>query len=104
MADECGDVVYLDRVGNGAQPPYRRLQEERLVVVATLVAEPALVHLAVPAPVPLRRPKLCETFEDALVGHLDGLALDQDIEPSLPLVATRPWPAPSSVSILAPLA
>jgi hypothetical protein len=54
----------------------------------TRVPEAAVVHLVVPAPVPLRRPRLCETFEDALVHHLDGLALDHDVEPSLPLVAT----------------
>jgi hypothetical protein len=51
------------------------------------VPEAAVVHLVAPAPVPLRRPRLCQTFEDALVRHLDGLALDDDVEPSFPLVA-----------------
>src|SRR3954451_13937782 len=54
----------------------------------TLVPEAAVVHLVVPAPVPLRRPRLCKLLEDALVPHLDGLALDHDVEPSLPLIAT----------------
>ena len=46
------------------------------------------MHLVVPAAVPLRLPRLCEPFEDALLDHLDGLALDHDVEPSLPVVAT----------------
>ena len=47
-----------------------------------------LVHLVMPAAVPLRLPRLCEPFEDALLYHLDGLALDHEVESSLPLVAT----------------
>src|SRR6266496_2873572 len=62
-------------------------QEDEDRAAPTLVPEAAVVHLVVPAPVPLRRPRLCETFEDALVHHLNGLALDHDVEPSLPLVA-----------------
>src|SRR5207248_2544482 len=80
------------RLGEGAFGEREHLrglhQEDEDRADATLVPEAAVVYLVMPAPVPLRRPRLCETFEDALVHDLDGLALDHDVEPSLPLVAT----------------
>src|SRR5438034_646869 len=63
-----------------------REHEDRVGVC--LVPKSALVHFVVPAAVPLRLPRPCEPFEDALIDHLDGLALDHDVEPSLPFVAT----------------
>jgi hypothetical protein len=63
-------------------------ENTRTAPLPPLVPEAAVVHLVVPTPIPLRRPGLCETFENALVHHPDGLALDHDVEPSLPLVAT----------------
>src|SRR5580765_2634970 len=63
-------------------------REHEDCVGVCLVPEAALVHLVLPAAVPLRLPRLCEPFEDALLYHLSGLALDHDPPSSLPFVAT----------------
>jgi len=40
-----------------------------------------------PSSVPLRGPGLGEAFEHVIVGNLDGVALDHDIKPCVPVVA-----------------
>src|SRR3984957_1514013 len=51
--------------------------------------EAAVVGLVVPPSVPLCRPCLGETLEQLVVRDADGVALDYDIQPAVPTVATR---------------
>ena len=70
-------------------------ENTRIAPVPAWCRKPPLVHLVVPAPVPLRRPRLGETFKDVPLFHLDSLALDHDVEPSLhslqPVVRITFW-------------
>jgi hypothetical protein len=52
-----------------------------------LMPEGILVDFVLPASIPLPRPRLGETFEDALVRDLDGVTLDHNVKPPFPLVA-----------------
>src|ERR1019366_8852816 len=55
---------------------------EFIVVVKAAVADQVL-----PSSVPLRRPHLGQTRERVIVGDLDSVALDHDVQPCVPLVA-----------------
>src|SRR5919197_6042340 len=42
-----------------------------------------------PAPVPLRRPRFGQACESPAFGDANGVSLDDDVEPAVPVVATR---------------
>src|SRR4051794_40443378 len=51
------------------------------------VTEAAVLHLVVPAPVPLRAPRLGEAFEHRVICHPRRIAFDDDIQSPIPAVA-----------------
>jgi hypothetical protein len=53
----------------------------------TFVVKAAVAHQELPSSVPLGSPRLGEAFEHVIVGDLDGVALDHDVEPFVPVVA-----------------
>jgi hypothetical protein len=54
---------------------------------AILVVKAAAARLVLPSSVPLGRPRVSEALEHVLVGGLDCIAFDHDVEPPVPLVA-----------------
>jgi hypothetical protein len=61
-----------------------RLRDERITIP---VMEAALADRVVPSPIPLVGPRLSKTRERGVVGDHDGVALDHDIQPAVPVVA-----------------
>ncbi len=56
-------------------------------LVFIMVVKAAVAHQVLPSSVPRGSPHLGEAFEHVLVGDPDGVALDHDVEPFLPVVA-----------------
>src|SRR5487761_1408014 len=64
-----------------------RYREHQDRLNAIWVVEAPAAHLVLPSSVPLRGPRLSEALEQVIVGELDGVTLDDDVQPCVPVVA-----------------
>src|SRR6476661_4385273 len=69
----------------GCDSEYEDRIRECLVLV--VVVKAAITHPILPTPIPVGRPHARELFELILVGDAHGVALNDDVESFLPVVA-----------------
>ena len=86
----CRKSEPMTGVGEGAlgeREDLGRLDLEREGHPAILVVKAVAFPLVLPSPVPFRGPCRGEALEHIIVGNLDGITLDHDIEPCFPMGA-----------------
>src|SRR6266566_2852137 len=80
-------VTCVAEVALGERDDFGGRYREHEGRTTTFVVKAAVARQELPSSVPLGGPRLGEAFEHVIVGELDGVALDHDVEPFVPVVA-----------------